>query len=212
MFGENVYGMEAVYWICALGGSAFFVLRVMMSLVGGFGMGGDHDLSALPHSVDLPHDVGSAAHAADQPDQYGAHGTETTFKVLSLTSVSAFIMMFGWIGLSGLNDFNFAGWISFILACVAGFITMLITAYLFKLAGKLTSEGARYDMQELVGKQAQVYHRIPVGGKGRIQITVNGLLREVDALGEPGDALESFTNVTVTRVVDRETVCVKKNN
>ena len=203
MFLQSVTGIESVYWFCAIAGSAFFLLRMMFGIVGGFGGETGHDV--LGHGADLAH--ATDAHAVSDVD---THGTEAGFKLLSLTSIGAFIMLFGWVGLSMLKDFHLPAGLSFVLALAAGFLTMVFTAYLFKLILRLTSEGALYRIEDLVGQTGTIYQRIVPGGKGKIQISLNGLLREVDAVSDEENELAHSTSVTVTKVVDHLTVCVRK--
>ena len=66
-------------------------------------------------------------------------------------------MMFGWVGLSTTKDFKLPSSVSFVLAFAAGLVTMALTAYLFKLVARLTSEGALYRIEDLVGKALVVY-------------------------------------------------------
>ncbi|MDR2034697.1 MAG: hypothetical protein LBP89_08745 [Helicobacteraceae bacterium] len=61
-----------VFWIAALAGTLFFILRVALSIVGGFG--------------------------DDMSDELVA--TEGAFKLLTLNSIAGFIAMFGWAGLA----------------------------------------------------------------------------------------------------------------
>lgn len=194
---ENASGTELIFWMCAIFGSLFFVVRVMLSLVVGFGddmgdgmdadAGGDFDVDA----------------------QDGQH-TEMAFKLISLNTVSAFIMMFGWVGLTGYKQFSLGITVAVILAAAGGFFSMYVTAYLFKLAMKLTSEGANFKIEETVGATGSVYQKIPAEGKGVIHLHSHGSLRELDALSEGTEEIESFVNVEIVKVLDKATVVVKK--
>lgn len=86
---------------------------------------------------------------------------------------------------------------------------MLATAYLFALALKLTSDGSVFSLESTVGQNASVYERIPAEGFGRVQMNVSGMLREIQAVSEKKIPIESFQRVTVTRVIDSETVAVE---
>lgn len=199
---SNPSNMEYTFWMCAVGGTLFFLLRVMVAVVGGFG----HD----DFDTDGHGDV--HAHDVDGHDAHDGHGHESdvAFKLLSLNSVSAFIMMFGWAGLTAYSEYQLGNFLSFLIALVVGFITMMLTSYLFVLAHKLTSEGANFKIEQTVGQTAKVYQRIPANGRGKIHITVNGMLRELDALSEGDEEIESFNPVTITEVVAPSLVRVKK--
>ncbi len=189
---ENASGAELVFWSCAIAGTLFFALRLVLTLMGGL----DHDASG--HDFDSGHD-GEVNHAPD-----------VAFKLLSVNTVGAFVAMFGWVGLAALKELQSGILFAFLLAWCAGFFTMALTAYLFKAALSLACEGDDFDLEKTVGLAAEVYQRIPAEGMGRIQITVNGILRELNAVSEEKQEIPSFTKVNVEKVVDSTTVCVKR--
>ncbi|MDR1211075.1 MAG: hypothetical protein LBK40_02460, partial [Spirochaetaceae bacterium] len=83
-----------VFWGAAIFGSVFFVLRVVLFVVGGFGAdtdGGepvlDDDPVHLSHSREL-------------------EASDGAFKLLSLNSVTGFIAMFGWAGLAAYSQYG----------------------------------------------------------------------------------------------------------
>src|SRR5689334_25043112 len=85
------------FGVPALIGTALFLLRTVMILAGGH-HGGDFHSGAdfhgaghsADHSVDHDHDKQSAG----------------AFKALSLQTITAFAMGFGWAGLAALNGFH----------------------------------------------------------------------------------------------------------
>lgn len=177
-----------VFWLCAIVGSVFFVLKGVLTIVSG----ADFDLDVETDS-----------------DIVDGHDTEVAFKVLSLTSVSAFIMMFGWSGLAAYKEYGFSAALTVLVAFVVGTASMFATAYLFKLALKLKSDGATFDKTSIIGKTAKVYHEIPADGSGRVQITVGGFVRELDAVSADQTAIKSFETVEVVELVNQHTVSVK---
>ncbi len=182
---------EMIFWTCGLAGSAFFVAKVMLSLVFG----------ASDHAAHGPHDI----HLHD------AQGTEDAFKYLSLFSISAFVMTFGWAGLAGIHQLEFGIPLATIFATAVGGTVMYLTVSFFRATKKLTSPGAQFSVDALVGMRGTVYQRIPgEGAKGVIHITVEGVLREVDAQSENDDVIDSFSNIEVVRVAEASTVVVKK--
>ena len=176
-----------LYWGFAIAGSLFFLLRTLLFFVG----------------FDDGHAHGDVYHDTDT-----GMGTEGSFHILSLTSLSAFIMAFGWGGLAASEDFQFTPLLALLTAFAIGGLAMVGTAYLFRLAYRCTSNGASYSLEEVVGKTAEVYERIPAEGWGRIQINVGGMLREIKAVSEAKQDIDSFKRVEVIRVVDQDTVAV----
>ena len=184
---------ETLFWAFALFGTLFFVIRSVMifSGVAADHFGGHHDVY---------HDTDSAS------------GVAGAFKVLSLHSITAFVMMFGWAGLAALKQFGLNSGGSVCVGFVVGAAFMYLIAYLIRGILKLESEGAVFRIEETVGKTASVYERIPEKGLGRIQLHAGGMIREIQAVSETGTALAPPASVTVVKVVDAQTVAVKLSN
>ena len=194
---DNATGFELLLWGCALGGSLFFLLRVLMMMIGGVGAE-DLDVS-VDADADM-HDV----------DSHSTHHTEAAFKLFSLNSILAFVMMFGWSGLTASVQFDLGFLTSFLIALVVGSLTMALTAYMFLLMRRFVSEGANFKTSDLVGHTGTVYVRIPAQGKGRVHITLNGILREIDAVAGGDEQIDSFTSVKVSKLLDDNTVFVER--
>lgn len=190
---DDATGTEVAFWLCALGGTLFFLLRVMLVLVAGLGA---EDFDADHGDLDA--------------DGHGAADSEMAFKLISFNSISGFAMMFGWAGLTGYVQFELGVWVSTVIAVAVGGLTMVLTAYMFVWANKFTSGGADFRLNDLVGQNGQVYQRIPADGKGKIQITFNEMMREVHAQSEKGEDIESFESVQVVRVVNPTLISVQK--
>ena len=188
-------GLETTLWLCAFGGSLFFALRIMLMVVGGFA--DDFDGSMDDHG-------GFDSSAGD------AHHSEAAFKLISLNTISAFVMMFGWSGMSAHLQFHLSTFTAVFIALVVGVFSMLVTAWLYKMAMKLASPGANFNIHETVGLTGTVYQRIPATGRGKIQLPVNGLTRELHAISQEQKDLDSFTSIVVIDTIDNETVSVKE--
>ena len=189
-------GTEEIFWVCAVGGTTFFALRMLLMLIGG--MGDVDSLDAEPSFDDV--DAGAAAKPA---------GSTAAFRMLSITAFTGFFMMFGWVGLASLKEFGLTTAPSVAFATLAGVVTMWLTGLLFQQAGRLTSGGAAFNLARTVGSVATVYARIPGDGRGRVQLTIGDMTHEVDATSEAGVDLESLSAVRVVRVVDAQTVAVE---
>lgn len=191
MFG-GMDQLEIAFWICAVGGTVFFILKTLLMIVAGI----DHDL-------DVNHDATTLGHE-------GVDGSDAAFKLLSINSLTGFVMMFGWIGLSAYKQFYLSGTGSFVVAFVGGSITFFITAKLFKAAGSLVDPGSQFRISETIGMSATVYQSIPAEGKGQIQIDSSGLTRELDAVSKDGESISSGQMIKVVEIIDPHTVAVRK--
>jgi hypothetical protein len=185
---------EKLFAIFAFTGTLFFLLRIAWMLLGG--MGGA-DIQDLDHNVDGAHV------STDHHD-----GIDSAFKMLSINSVTAFFMMFGWIGLAASRQFGLGTALSMICALLAGVASMALIAWIFQLFAKLQHSGQKFSVEACVGQTASVYLRIPADGKGRVQIHVGGAQRELDAVSDEKQVIDSFKNVKIVRVIDPRTVAV----
>ena len=183
---------QSIFWFCALLGSGFFVLNTLASFFSGIDTG-----------VDI---------ASHQVSHEGVGGTDSAFQLISLTSLTGFIMMFGWMGLASYDQMNLGVALALPIALISGAATMYITAWIFRSAKRLTSPGSVFDVHQTIGKTATVYAKIPAHGKGQIQIVVADLTHEIDALSEDHSEIESTSSVTVVAVIDQSTVIVKPIN
>ncbi len=183
---------HTLYWYTALFGTGVVMIRTVLMLFGS-------DLNA-----------GDSDHGGMFGDADTASGSEHSFEVLSLFSLSAFFMTFGWVGLYCSEEIALAPGMTMLAATVAGAIALFVFGSIFKAASKLTSPGSSYTLEQLVGQTASVYERIPASGVGRIQIKAGDLLREISAVSIDKTDIESFSSVDVVSVFDSNTLAVRK--
>lgn len=135
-------------------------------------------------------------------------GSAYDFKWLSKQAITGFLMMFGWIGLACQKEFELSLFTSSSIASVFGVLTILITGLIFRLAQKLRSTGTVFRIEEAIGKEAAVYHRIPKEGVGKISVSLRDFTHEIDAISLNGEEISSFTQVQIVKKADERTVVV----
>lgn len=180
--------LETLFWNFAVFGTALFLMRAGLIFAG---LGHDH-------GGDIYHDVDTAA------------GTESSFKLLSLTTVLAFVTAFGWAGYASLVEFESGPLVALIAALIAAVLVMGGVAWLFHSLISLETPGVQYRIEDTIGKSATVYSSIPAGGHGIIQVSFSGMLREINACSEDQQEIPSGASVSVTRCIDNNTVVVRK--
>jgi hypothetical protein len=178
-----------LFWGAAIFGTVLFVLRTITFFVGGFGQEPDDLADDAPAEDDHP-------------------ASEGAFKLLSLNSLTGFIAMFGWAGLTAHAQFRLPFSLSVLLGGVCGFLVMALAALLFWGALKLRSAGAVFNINRTPGLAGEVYLRIPADNSGRVSVTVQGVKRQIDAVSDTGNAIGSFEKVLIVRAVDARTVAV----
>ena len=183
---------DIVFWASGLFGTTLFFMRLCVVMIGGLSDEWvDSDDVLLDSGDDHHHQTGS-------------------FKLFTMHSVSGFFMMFGWVGLASVKQLDCSKQLSVFYALLAGGITMFLTALIFKWSQLLVSQGSRFTIEKTVGLIGTVYQRISGNELGKIQLVVDGMTRELLALSCDGQDIESFHMVCVVKVLDHETVMVKK--
>lgn len=183
---------DIVFWASAIFGTTLFFMRLCMVMIGGLGDEWvDGDDVVIDGGDDHHHQTGS-------------------FKLFTMHSLSGFFMMFGWIGLACTKQLACTQQGSVLYALLAGGVTMVLTALIFKWSQLLVSKGSCFTIEKTVGLVGTVYQRIASNEPGKVQIVVDGITRELLALSCDGSDIESFHMVCVVKVLDYETVMVQR--
>lgn len=187
---ELFFGDNAGYFaLPAALGTAFFVLRLGFLMLG-------HG-----HGVDLH---------ADADVHFDGHHTDPgdAFKYLSIQSLAAFAMGFGW---GGLGAYRGAAWpwpTSMLLAVICGIGMVWLLALLLKAIFDMQQSG-NISLDSAIGNEGEVYVNIPASGEGsgQVRMVLCDRMRTVNAKSE-GDAIASSRRVRVVRVNQDNTVGV----
>ena len=157
-----------IFWGCALISTVIMVIQFILSLCGMGDVDMDVDMSA-----------GDGLDAA------------TGMDLFSIKNVIIFFVGFGWAGISFREIIPQDGLLILAaLACGCFFVASFIM--IFKQLMKFEGNGA-VNMSEAVGKKAEVYLRIPAkrNGKGKVQVSLNGVAREYDAVTNDDEMIPS---------------------
>ena len=167
---------QQVYWGIALIASLFFVFVIISTIMGGDADDFDGDVDA-----DIDGDTGIG------------------FQFFTFKNLVAFFTIFGWSGIACI-DADYSKRITILISVLCGLAMMFIMAFLIYQIMKLTSSGT-LKMKNAVGQIGEVY--LTVGANrsriGKVQITVQGSLRELQALT---DADTDLTTNTVVKVLE----------
>jgi len=186
-FFEGMTSLEQTYWIIALIGSAAFLVIFILTFIGG----SDADMEA---------------DASDFEADDGGVG----FQFFTFKNIVAFFTIFGWSGVTCLDN-NLSTTLTLIISTIAGLIMMILTSLLFYWMYKLAESGT-LKMKNAVGVVCEVY--LPIGAErskmGKVQIKVQGSLRELEAVTDELEELKTGSMVKVTEVVSAEILLVEK--
>jgi hypothetical protein len=186
-----------IYLITAIVGCTLLALQVILQLVGVIGdmdvdHGGDVDVHAdFDHGGDV-HDS-HFDHAGE-----AGHG-DLFFGVLSFKALTAFVGIFGLVGLSlEASDLGFPARVG--IAGGAGLLAMFGVGRLMFFLAQMQASGT-VDLRNAVGRAGTVYLRIPEAGEGRGKVTVEVQGRSVELTAvSDGPALKTGDAVRVISV------------
>lgn len=172
--------------------------------------GADFDVS---DGADGGFDVSGVS--GDPADEIGAHGPteggkDAGLRLFSIRTIIAFFAVGGWTGTAliagGASESE-----AIIGAFAAGAAALVGIALLFKYSLKLQDNGTVL-IRNSLGKQAEVYLRIPENrsGKGKVFVLVQERFTEYDAVTVENEAIRTGEKVRIIGIADGETVVVKR--
>lgn len=181
-----------IYWGIAIFASIIFIIQTVMSFIGIADM--DTDMN-----VDFDTDA-----SPDALDDAGA------MHLLSIRNVIYFLLGVGWTGVSLWNTIENSILLA-VVAILVGCLFVAIFLALFRQMMKLQQNGA-FDINDAVGKTVDVYLRIPAAneGMGKVQVSFNGSIQELDARNTSDTIIPSGAKVRVVEVVDHSILMVEK--
>ncbi|MEO9532226.1 MAG: hypothetical protein ABJG68_10955 [Crocinitomicaceae bacterium] len=178
--------LEHVYWIIALIASIIFVVLFLGTIIGGV----DADMDSVDADIEADGGIG--------------------FQFLTVKNVTGFFTVFAWAGIGSINNGN-STTVTFIISLTSGLIMMIAMAWLFAFMAKQAESGTLL-IKNAIGQIGEVY--ITVGKNrstiGKIQIKVQGSLRELEALTDHDDDLVQGNVIKVTEIVSGELLLVEK--
>jgi membrane protein implicated in regulation of membrane protease activity len=190
----NLSSVETFYAISAIAGGVLFLIRTILSLVGGD--------AGLDHELDL-----DSAIESDLGDHSAGHLGEANFQLFSMHGITGFFLIFGLIGLSlskaGIHDLLTA-----LGGLIAGGFTMLAVALVYWLMRRLQSDGTMR-VASSIGKTGTVYLTIPENGSGQISVVVQGGLKQFEAVSAQNVRIPTGENIRVVRIDGRVLVVEK---
>ncbi len=177
-----------IFWGCALVSSIFMVVQLALSLIGM----GDFEFDA---------DAASA-------DGLDFSGGMDLFTVKNFTN---FFVGFGWAGIS-LREYIDSDLTLIIISAIVGLLFVAIFIMIFKQLMKIEGSTA-VGVEATIGRKADVYLRIPANrsGKGKVQLSVNGAVKEYNAMTDDAEPIASGGIVEIIEMLGKDCVLVRRN-
>ena len=219
--------LEKFFLTCALSGTVVFMIRMALMFTGMLGSsegeldaGGDdapgeigHDVSDVSDVSDVHDDVSTdiGGDHADGSGHEGLDNSDLCFHYISIQGLTAFFMMFGWVGLALVYESGFPAWIATAGGMAAGVLTVWILAQMFRFASGLQCDGTMR-VRRALGSGGTVYLRIPAEGTGQVQVEIDGRLHVRDAISSKKEEIKTGEQITVVWVQDNGVLIVEKDN
>lgn len=196
--------IQKFFYFIAIPSTVLLALQTVLSLIGigidaDIGDGIGMDTAGLDFDADGFSDSSSLSEAAD-------------FRFVSLRGIIAFATIFGWTGAAlTQGDTHIA--IILVLSTICGLIAMTVIALLFFGVSKLQGSG-NISYRNAVGSPAEVYIPIPANqsGVGKVMVTVQERLIEVDAITSEPELLRTGERVTIIDLYSPTTLIVARMN
>lgn len=181
--------IEKIFWIAAIASSVFFVIQMIST----FALG-DFDVQVAGDTdFDIDADDG------------------IPYQFFTLRNMVAFFMVFSWVGL-GLINGEMSTVVVVLISSASGLLMMVIMSTLFYFISRMTDSGS-LNVDNALGKTGTVY--IPVRNKrsnmGKVQITIQGSIHELDAMTDEDEDLKTGSVVKVIKVLDDNILIVEKS-
>ncbi len=139
----------------------------------------------------------------------GGGGDHAPFQLFTFRNLVNFLLGTSWAMIAFQGAFKSNGlWIA--VAVTVGVLLVAAVMMIFRFFSRMEQSG-NIDLRNAVGCKGNVYLKIPAAkkGEGKVQIAVQGAVREYDALTE-GEELETGAPVVVKKVINGNTLLVER--
>ena len=182
-------------WSVTLTATLIFVIQTVMTFLGADADGTDFDM-----------DVDTSMDGSDLSNIEGGSNLYTFRNLVN------FFLGFGWSAIL-LQPSVKSTALLIVISVLVGIALVVAVMYLFKWLSSMQQSGNINVYKSAVGCQGKCYLRIPAerGGEGKVQITIQGAVREYNAVTD-GDEIKTGASVKVLEAVDANTLLVEELN
>ena len=151
--------------------------------------------------------VGVGHHDAD----FSGHGDhDSGMGLLTVRTVTAFFVGFGWTGAIMLNR-GYSMIVAILAGAAVGVAFLLTTAFLIRNLLRLQSSGGTVDYNNAIGTVGTVYSTIPAAeaGGGQIELMIQGRLMMAEAYTRAARNLPPNSKAKVVALIGQTTLLVE---
>ena len=184
-----------ILWSVTLTASLVFIVQSVLTF-----LGADAD-------ADFDVDVDTSVDGSDLSNIDGGSNLYT------LRNFVNFILGFGWSAIL-LQDSISSVALLILVSALIGAALVAAVMYLFKWLAGMQQSGNINLQKAAAGCEGKVYLTIPGArsGTGKVQITINGAVREYDAMTESEEPLKTGAPIRVVDCLDANTLLVEEIN
>lgn len=124
--------------------------------------------------------------------------TDTSFDFLSIQSILAFFMGFGWVGHACLYEMGLRLRYAVLFSVLVGLLLMYLSAWLMFCVKKLNHR-VKKDFSKSVGLEGRAYTNFAPHSNGQIEIIFNGQLSVEEAINDTDNEIKSFSNIKIVK-------------
>ncbi|HPE57036.1 MAG TPA: hypothetical protein P5514_07275 [Bacteroidales bacterium] len=212
---EALTAFEKIFWYIAIPFSLILIIQLIMTFVG---MGdGDTDVGVGSDlgdmDLDMDGDIDFDSMDMQTESDFSVSDMDPSFNFFTIRNFIAFFTLFGWGGIAAWTEGASRPW-TIVIAVIAGLIAMTLNASLFYFMSKMQDQGGGLKIQNALGQIGDVYLPIKAegGNVGKIQVAIQGSIREMQAITKDKFDLTTGSVVKVIGVVSNSILVVEKLN
>lgn len=195
----------------AVPATVIMLIQTVLLLFGVGGHAADHGEFDHDHDFGHGHDFD---HDHDHDFDHSHDGAHHSYGV-RLFTVRGLVALFavgGWLGIAAV-DLGASELTSGLIAAVSGILALLLVAYIIKIFLGFQESG-NLDAHNAVAQTAKVYLTIPArrGGTGKVMLTLQERLVEMDAVTDFGKDIKTDSMVQVVSATDNILVVCPLDN
>ena len=191
--------IQQIFILFAAIGSVLFLIRMIMLFIGMGDDGDAGDMDGGDGDVDMDHGDGDMDHA----------DSDASFSLLSFQGLTAFFMMFGYVGFAMSRGSGYGIGLSLGAGTAAGLLTVWIVQRLFNFFSKMQNSGTM-NLNNAIGQEGTVYLNIDENKPGKVRVTVQGHLKVMEAISLDGKSIPTDSRVKVVKLVNANVLVVEK--
>lgn len=179
-----------ILWCIAIASSLIFIVETVLTFIGA--------------DVDFDADADF-----DMPD--GTFEGDPSMNLYTFRNLVNFLLGMSWTAIL-LKDQIASKALLMIISFVAGAILVAAVMLMFKWLSKMQQSGNIDLFKDAQGCNGKVYLTIPAerNGAGKVQITINGAVREYDAVTDSEQDLKTGRTIRVVEAIDNSTLLVEE--